>query len=417
MLLALMATGLISRALGPSAFGAYAYIVSWINVLIVLATLGSDRAAVRLVGLVGAGPFLRWGRRIVTLSASLVAVAVLCLWVIHSASSKSVAIPMPALQSIGVPVFAAASFWLLAMSALERGVVLGRERAAAAFFVDPFLRQLALASCAGALLLSVSTTAAALAAHAAAAFTTYAGFRIVNRLGPGDAQPEVACLPEADTHEWLRTGISYMFVGLVAQLSSEALTLLAGAMSSDEDAGILRVCTRVAGLLAYVLTATSAAVSGSFARLLRDGQASEAEVRAVGAARAACLVGLPSALFLWAQSDLVLSLFGEGFARGSLALRILLAGQVLNLLCGSVGQILMLSGHQTEVVRWMCLSLVLQISISAVLVKPLGVEGLALAGALSALVWNVGLTRAAWTRLGICPAAFWVPRSRAGRSG
>jgi O-antigen/teichoic acid export membrane protein len=133
-----------------------------------------------------------------------------------------------------------------------------------------------------------------------------------------------------------------------------------------------------------------------------------------GAARAFALTAInsifgPSIAALYARGDrsgvqTVLSLFGDGFASGSAALRILLLGQLVNATAGSVGVMLTMTGHERQAAVVMMVAAAGQIGLSVALIPRFGVEGAAVANAVSLIGWNLALAVPTWRKLRIVPS-------------
>ena len=67
---------------------------------------------------------------------------------------------------------------------------------------------------------------------------------------------------------------------------------------------------------------------------------------------------IPVLILILLFSEFILSFFGEQFVSGVLCLNILIAGQLINVLCGSVGYILNMTEHQ-NVFKWIIIFSVL----------------------------------------------------------
>lgn len=146
--------------------------------------------------------------------------------------------------------------------------------------------------------------------------------------------------------------------------------VLLGFWGTAEDVGIFGAATRVAMLVTFFLTAVNTVIAPKFAELhAKD------EIQAIGrlARRFTLLITLaasPFFLLLIFAGDWVMAMFGSEFTRGGTALAILAVGQAVNTMTGSVGYLLMMSGHQRDV-RNSALFATVVMSVTAGIVMPL----------------------------------------------
>ncbi|MGJ5642996.1 flippase [Formosa sp. S-31] len=85
----------------------------------------------------------------------------------------------------------------------------------------------------------------------------------------------------------------------------------------------------------------------------------------------------------------ILGIFGTEFYMASTALIILCVGQLFNAICGPVGSILQMTGHQKVFQNILFIALIINISLNLLLVKKYGINGVATATAVSLAFWNV----------------------------
>ena len=94
---------------------------------------------------------------------------------------------------------------------------------------------------------------------------------------------------------------------------------------------------------------------------------------------------------------------------------ILAAGNVINALSGSVGYLLVMSGHERLVARVFAAVAALNIVLNTVLIPRIGAPGAATATAVSMALWNLTLIVLVRNRLDINSTVFaWLSRSRWG---
>src|SRR6185503_6913770 len=97
----------------------------------------------------------------------------------------------------------------------------------------------------------------------------------------------------------------------------------------------------------------------------------------------------------------LLRLFGGDFTSGEDAVAILALGQLFNAAMGSVGILLIMTGHERDVLASVALATLIGLGLTAALIPPMGVEGAAVGRVASLGTWNIALTVLTYRRLGI----------------
>ena len=116
------------------------------------------------------------------------------------------------------------------------------------------------------------------------------------------------------------------------------------------------------------------------------------------------VLAVAGVLFLAVFADPVLSLFGEGYAIGVVALWITLIGYAINAMCGSAGLVVSMTGHQAVTWRVVGMAAAGMLALNVVLVPTLGIEGAALCRTAAMAFWNVVLAAYARRALGYDPS-------------
>lgn len=97
---------------------------------------------------------------------------------------------------------------------------------------------------------------------------------------------------------------------------------------------------------------------------------------------------LPLALVMCVYSKPLMRLFGPAFEAGWIVLIIGTLGQLINAGVGSVGYLLLMSGHQRRLVRVQGIMSVFMVAVTMALVRPFGIIGVAVAAALTNAISN-----------------------------
>lgn len=145
----------------------------------------------------------------------------------------------------------------------------------------------------------------------------------------------------------MSTSIPMYGVVLLNVVITWSPTLILGAWASSEAVGLYSAASRSALLISFVLVAANSIVAPKFAALFHQTDISVMERLSRKSAKLMTLASAPIVLFFLLFPDAVLGMFGGDFVNeeGRLVLRILAIGQLCNVMCGSVGQILLMTGN------------------------------------------------------------------------
>ncbi len=114
---------------------------------------------------------------------------------------------------------------------------------------------------------------------------------------------------------------------------------------------------------------------------------------------------LTTPIFLF--SDVILhAVFGGRFAEGAMALRVILIGQLLNCSFGSIVFLLTMTGHHSKATLVFGSMAALSIGLNAVLIPLFGLEGAAIAKALTLFGWNGIMAVIVYRNLQIVPGIY-----------
>ena len=164
---------------------------------------------------------------------------------------------------------------------------------------------------------------------------------------------------------------------------------LLGVWGTAAEVGIFGAATRVAMLLTFFLTSVNTVIAPKFAELHAQG---DIEILFSLASRFALMVTLAASpiflLFIFA-GDWVMSLFGPEFIKGGTALAILAVGQAVNTMTGSVGYLLMMTGHERDIRSAAIVSLIMTTGCALMVIPSHGLVGAAASGSIALATKNV----------------------------
>ena len=212
-------------------------------------------------------------------------------------------------------------------------------------------------------------------------------------------------LPRYETRMWVRNALNLVLLSGFYMINAQTDVLMLGSMIGPREAGLYHVASRLAGLVTLVLMAVNAVSSPLISRLYSQGDLKELQQLITKTARVITALSIPSALVLILFGDWFLSLFGPEFSAGEQVLVILVLSQIVNALMGSVGFLLIMTGYERDATIAVGVSSLVNVVLNAILIPKYGVEGAAIATAVSIVVWNGLLGVLVWVRLKIVPTA------------
>jgi len=236
------------------------------------------------------------------------------------------------------------------------------------------------------------------------------GFWVWQRAkAPGKLSP-----PHFSANVLLTSSVTLLGAAFLQQIMQALPLLLLGVWGSSTDVGLFSTAQRTAGQVSLVLIAANIIVAPKIAELYQQkDMAALGKVASHGALLMTAMAAPALLLFLIAPQR-VMGIFGAEFSAGWLMLVIMALGQSVNVATGSVGFLLVMTGHEKQLMSALVLSTVLNFILCIGLIPFFGGEGAALAASISLASVNLLRVRFVWKSLHILALPF--PQIRIGRS-
>jgi O-antigen/teichoic acid export membrane protein len=404
---------LLARLLGTTGYGAYAYAMTWVGLLAVPGALGLDRLLVREVAIYETKSewclmkgLLRWANQmvlIVSAGLALLAALISCVFVSHQDSLMLV------------------SFWvalvslpLITLIRVRQAVLRGFNRVIAGQLPEMLIQPILFICFIGAAYMFFGRGLTApwiLGINIAATGITFiVGAMVLLKTLP---PPIRKTYPSYKIREWIQSALPLMLLAGMQIINARMDIIMLGAIKGPQEAGIYAVANRGAELVAFVLTAVNLALAPTVANLFAAGNMQKLQSIVTKSTRIILACSLPIGLALIVFGHWFLLLFGEAFAQGRSALAILSFGQIVNALMGSVGLLLVMTGHERIAAIGVGISAVLNIILNVLLIPKWGVVGASIATASSMITSNILLAIWVHKTIGIhsTPLGIFFPRS------
>lgn len=215
--------------------------------------------------------------------------------------------------------------------------------------------------------------------------------------------------------EWLKVALPLLFYEASCKLLLQMDILAIGWRLGADAVGAYSAASKTALWVNLVLQGINIVAAPAFATLYA--QKNQRELQLV-VSTVALWIFAPSVaigLFLIIFSQPILSIFGAEFVVASWELKVLVLGQLIDVLCGPVGYLMIMTGHQNQSFMVSGCCVFMNLVLNAIAIPLLGTLGAAIATALTLIVWNVWMSILVVRNLQINPSIFslfWQQKER-----
>lgn len=395
---------LLARLLGVEGYGAYAYVVAWFFLLEVPAGLGLRILLPREIAIYETHQkwslmrgIIHWANQSALLSSVAVSfIASIIAWYILGDSNPQ----MLYIFWLGI---ASLPFFILTIlkQSIMRGlhqIILGQLSET---IIQPILFIFLIISTY--LFSSSSLNLKLIMAYWLISFVSvfFISTLLLNQSLPNSVKNYI---PEYNVSNWWRSVLPFIFVTSMFVINNRTDAIMLGIMQGNESVGLYNVANRGAMLISFILVAVNQSLAPSIAKLYAEGNLSKLQSIITKSSRTIIFGSLPIALILIIFGKWFLLIFGSEFTAAYLTLVILSFGQLINATMGSVGLLLDMTGHERDTAVGVGTTAILNIILNALFIPIWGVNGAAIATAISTIAWNIILFFYVKKRLGITPS-------------
>lgn len=391
----------LSRLLGARGYGAYVYALAWPTVLAVAAQLGYGHLLVRSIASYSA--LEEWGlvRGIIRHSQRVVlAASVVLACAAGAVGWLFVGNGQPAVRQsfyIALPLVPA-----LALIPQREAVLRGFRRVVLGRLPETLVQPILLLGFVAGLWLvldgKVSPPEVVAATVAAAAGALVVGTVLIARFTPTQVTSTV---PTTDRVTWSRSARSMFAVNALQIVNLQVGIVVLGAMATIDETAVFSVAVRLSGLVSFLQTAVIFPLAPAVARLHTSGQPGQLQRLVSRATLGVMILSAPVVVGLLLFGEQALGLFGDQFRTGNAILGILVVGELVNISSGFVGILLINTGHERTLFKFVVWLTVSNIGARIILIRFFGLEGAAIGQALGLGIQNLVLAGLVWRTLGI----------------
>ncbi|WFB36493.1 flippase [Kiritimatiellota bacterium B12222] len=214
--------------------------------------------------------------------------------------------------------------------------------------------------------------------------------------------------PHYRIKEWAIALSPLTLIVLVNTFNTRIGIIMLGILGTDEAVAALRVGESSARFVGLPIVLVNAVISPHIVRLTKIGNTRSLQQLSRKSARGALIIALPFALILgFFGKPLILHIFGQEYVEVAyLPLLFLTFSQLFSVFCGSVGQLLSMSGNEKETLKGQIFSLGLNILTCFLLIPIYGAPGAAIGTSVGIISWNILLGISVHKKLKIRPSIF-----------
>jgi O-antigen/teichoic acid export membrane protein len=162
-----------------------------------------------------------------------------------------------------------------------------------------------------------------------------------------------------------------------------------GIFSNSSDVGIFGISNRITMMISFALATITSVLSPKFAELYANSDMDNLRKVVKNSTIMISAFSLPFFILIILLSELIMKIFGGGFAEQTMPLIILSISQFFNVLIGPVGILLTMTGHEKYTLYALVYSTIILFILCLTLIPLYGVVGCALAAGIADLIRNL----------------------------
>ena len=382
---------LLARLLGVSHYGTYVYALTWINLLSLFCKVGMDTSLLRFVPAYNAKGewsllrgLLRRSNQYVLITSSLTALfASTVVWLLFDKIGAEQAITLW-IAFLILPI--------LGLIAIRGAMLRAFKHVIKAALPESIFQRLIIALFASLFFLFTQQN---LQAYQVMVFnllgTLFALYLSTSWIIKALPEQLLYTEPKYAGREWIKVSLPLFFMSSMSFIIGQTGIIMVGSIMDAEQTGLFAVASRIADLVIFGLMAANTIVAPMISELYSTGQFQKLQKMITLSARGIGTFTLFSSGFLAIFGKDVLGIFGDGFVVGYVILLILLAGQIVNALAGSVGLLMTMTGHQKQAAQILGVIAIINILLNIALIPKMGLIGAAIAAAATTILWNLSM--------------------------
>jgi O-antigen/teichoic acid export membrane protein len=205
-------------------------------------------------------------------------------------------------------------------------------------------------------------------------------------------------------NDWKSISLQLIIITTGTMILTNIDVLMIGFILDKELSGIYGIATRISVIIAFGLFAINTVIAPKISRLFAENKIKDLKLLLFRTSRFNLFISSLFLLIIILFHNELLNIFGIEYARGGVALTILCIGQFINVATGSVGVLMIMTGLEAIVTKIILFSILLNIILNLILILYLGINGAAIATAITIVFSNIMMLYFAYKATGINPS-------------
>jgi O-antigen/teichoic acid export membrane protein len=219
---------------------------------------------------------------------------------------------------------------------------------------------------------------------------------------------EVSPSPPVYAHrEWMKVALVLLLQNAFVIVLQQTDIVMVGSILGPEQAGIYGAAVKTAMWVAVVLQTINMVAAPAFTMLYTQDDFKGLQELVAAVTLWIFWPSLGIALILLTFAAPIMGWFGPSFVAGTWSLKILVLGQLVSALCGSVGYLMAMTGHQNKSVVVFGSAALTNLVLNAFAIPIIGAVGAAMTTAFTMIIWNVWLSVLVVRYVGVSPSVFY----------
>jgi O-antigen/teichoic acid export membrane protein len=207
-----------------------------------------------------------------------------------------------------------------------------------------------------------------------------------------------------DHRQWLGVALPLLFHRAFREILRQMDVIMVGSLIGAATAGIYNAAANTALWVSFILQTVNLVVAPTFTTLYTQKDISGLQKVATTASLWILWPSLIIAVALVLFTQPVLGIFGDEFVAAHWSLKILVIGQLTNALCGSVGNLMVMTGYQNKILIVSSSCALTNLVLNAIAIPIWGMNGAAVATAITLIAYNIWCSVLVVKNVGIFPS-------------
>lgn len=201
---------------------------------------------------------------------------------------------------------------------------------------------------------------------------------------------------------WGRALLPFSIMAIITTLNTEMASVVIGFIVDSSSVAYFKVAMQAMAVISLGLSSINAVIMPKVSRYYKQGRVQDVQCLVTKSVRVNCISTIPVILMLiFFGDDIILLLFGSQYVDAYPIMVILGFGQIVNVIMGSVGVLLNMTGNEKKVIKTLTVSLLVNVILIVSLTPILGAAGAAYGVSISMVIWNLMMSYDVYKYTGI----------------